>query len=64
MTDAEVREVLGVRPGDWVQEEDQEGERWTHHYPLLGLTVCYRVAAVAEERRTVLVLVGVEATPP
>jgi hypothetical protein len=64
MTDGEVRRVLGARPSGWVHEESQAGERWTHHYALLGLVVRYRVAEVAGERRTVLVVVGVEAAQP
>ena len=53
MTDGEVREDLGVRPSGWVQEEDQEGERWTHHYALLGLMVCYHVASTPLTTSTV-----------
>jgi hypothetical protein len=56
MTDAEVRETLGARPSSWVEEEDQEGERWAHHYSLLGLKVRSRVGVVAGDWPTVLVV--------
>jgi hypothetical protein len=60
MSTEEVRGVLGVRPNGWVRA----GAWIEDSYSLLGVSVRYRVAEVAGERRVGPVVEEVQVIPP